>query len=76
MEWKRIYPDKNNDWINKRNQNFNKFTSIFPEEKGDLKSTPVIKMSEDESSQNVIEQQNEKTIQDFILLRECFAPAT
>lgn len=38
MEWKRIYPDKNNDWINKRNQNFNKFTSIFPEEKGDLKS--------------------------------------
>lgn len=30
-------------------------------EKGDLKSTPVIKMGEDESSQNVVEQQNEKT---------------
>ena len=38
MEWKKIYPDKNNDWINKRNHSYNKFLPIYPESKGNLKS--------------------------------------
>lgn len=38
MEWKKIYPDENNDWINKRNYIYNKFLQIYPESKGDLKN--------------------------------------
>lgn len=38
MEWKKIYLDENNDWINKRNNDFNNFIAIFPEKKGDLSS--------------------------------------
>lgn len=38
IKWKHIVPDENNDWINRRNQNFDNFIPIFPDKKGDLKA--------------------------------------
>ena len=28
MEWQTIYPDKNNDWLNQRNIEYENYTSI------------------------------------------------
>ena len=38
IKWIRIIPDENNDWINKKNVQFNKFVPIEPEKKYDEKS--------------------------------------
>jgi len=38
IEWKKIIPDDNNDWINKRNLQFSKFISIEPKKKFELNS--------------------------------------
>ena len=38
VEWKKIIPDENNDWINKRSKNFEKFTKIEPTNKFDEKT--------------------------------------
>src|SRR5699024_8572918 len=29
MKWQEIIPDKNNDWINQRNENYNTFLSLY-----------------------------------------------
>ena len=38
IEWKKIKPDENNDWINKKNKRFSSFIQIQPQKKFDLKS--------------------------------------
>lgn len=35
IEWKKIVPDENNDWINKRNSNFRNFIQMAPNKKYD-----------------------------------------
>ena len=34
IEWSNIIPDKNNDWINQRNEKYSEFISMDPEENG------------------------------------------
>jgi len=41
IEWKKIVPDENDDWINKRNNNYKKFIQIEPTKKFDLQSKSV-----------------------------------
>lgn len=41
IDWKKIEPDENNDWINKRNNNYKKFLRIDPVNKFDLSSKSV-----------------------------------
>lgn len=38
VEWKKICPDKNNDWINKKNKRFESFIAIQPKNKFDMKA--------------------------------------
>ena len=38
IEWKTIEPDQNNDWINKKNQQFSRFIKIAPEKKENAES--------------------------------------
>lgn len=38
IEWTKIIPDKNNDWINKKNEQFDKFIPMEPEKKYDESS--------------------------------------
>ena len=41
INWKHIFPDENNDWINKRNNNYKNFIQIEPSKKFDLQSKSV-----------------------------------
>ena len=41
IEWKKIIPDQNNDWINKTNGSFKKFESIEPKNKFDAKTKSI-----------------------------------
>lgn len=39
IEWKKIFPDDNNDWVNKRNKKFDSFISLAPKEKNNINAT-------------------------------------
>lgn len=41
IEWKKIVPDENNDWINKRNNKYSNFTPVEPIRKFDMETKSV-----------------------------------
>lgn len=41
IQWEKIYPDNNNDWLNKKSEDFNYFDSIAPKNKHDLKTKSI-----------------------------------
>lgn len=45
IEWKKIVPDKNNDWINKKDKNFENFIKIQPLKKFDINTKSIFTLN-------------------------------
>jgi len=67
MEWEKIIPDENNDWINQQNKKFQKFTSIFGEKDSVfITKNPGIKSHRDNWVYNFSKENLDKNVNYFI----------